>query len=158
MGHNVSLFFVLAIVWLLLSGHYDGLLLSLGAASCALVIYIAHRMEVIDHESHPLHLSWRLPLYWLWLLVEIVKANIDVTRRILSREMPIDPRLFDLKSSQRTDLGRVIYANSITLTPGTISTDLEGGRIQVHALTAEGAAALQDGDMDRRVARLEGTQ
>ncbi len=152
----ISLYFVLAAVWLLWSGHYTGLLLTLGALCCALVVYIAHRMDVIDHEGHPSHLTWRFPGYWLWLSVEIVKANLDVTRRVLDLRLPIDPRLFEVKTSQRTDLGRVIYANSITLTPGTVSTDVGAETIQVHAIGAEGERDLQAGAMDAKVTALEG--
>jgi len=84
MIHSISLLIVLAVVWLVLSGHYTGLLLTLGAVSCLFVVYIARRMDVIDHESHPLHIGHVLPFYWLWLGKEIVKANIDVTRRVVS--------------------------------------------------------------------------
>lgn len=153
--HTVSQFAALAAVWLLLSGHYDALLLTFGAASCVFVCVIAHRFDVIDHESHPLHMSWRLPGYWLWLLVEIVKANIDVARCILDPKLPIDPRLFELAPTQTSDLGRVIFANSITLTPGTISVDVAPDRILVHALTGEGEAALREGIMDAKVTALD---
>jgi len=154
--HVVSLFVGLAVVWLLLSGHNTTFMWTLGALSCAFVTYVAHRMDVIDHESHPLHLTWRLPGYWFWLAVEIIKANIDVTKRVLHPGLPIDPRLFTVPTSQATDLGRVIYANSITLTPGTISTDVGGDYIQVHALSAGGEEDLREGTMDRKVSALEG--
>ncbi|MDP6515809.1 MAG: Na+/H+ antiporter subunit E [Alphaproteobacteria bacterium] len=156
MAHRISLFVSLATVWLLLSGHYTGLLLTLGAASCVVVIAISHRMDVIDHESHPIHLGWRLPGYWLWLLAEIVKANIDVARRVVDPSLPIDPRLFEVPAHQKTDLGRVIYANSITLTPGTLSTDVSRDKIQVHALSGAGEDDLRTGTMDAKVCALEG--
>ncbi len=82
---------------------------------------------------------------------QIVIANIDVARRVLSPSLPISPTLIRVKASQSTDLGQAIYANSITLTPGTISIDVEDGEILVHALTREGAQSLLDGEMDRRV-------
>lgn len=147
---------MLAVVWLLLSGHYTTLILIFGAISCAFVTYLARRFDVVDHESHPLHMSWRLPGYWLWLLVEIVKANIDVGRRIIAPSLPIDPMLFEVDASQKTDLGRVIFANSITLTPGTVSVDMREGKILVHALTAEGAADLRQGTMNAKATALEG--
>jgi multicomponent Na+:H+ antiporter subunit E len=153
--HYLFLFAALAAVWLLLSGHYEPLLLTFGAASCAFVCVIAHRFDVVDHESNPVHMSWRLPGYWLWLLIEIVKANFDVARRVVDPRLPIDPRLFEVAPTQRTDLGRVIFANSITLTPGTISVEVEPDRILVHALTAEGEAALREGIMDAKVTALE---
>ena len=71
-------------------------------------------MDIIDHESQPLHLVLRLPRYWVWLGGEIFKANFDVARLILNPRMPIDPRLFELHPQQGSDLARVIYANSVT--------------------------------------------
>ena len=155
MVHTVSIFVALAGVWLLLSGHYDPLILTFGVFSCALVTYLALRFRLVDPESYPLHMGWRLVAYWGWLIVEIVKANYDVARRVLDPRLPIDPRLFETKMSQTSDLGRVIYANSITLTPGTISLDLGDDRILVHALTREGQDAVETGEMDAKVAALE---
>lgn len=152
----VSLFVVLAVVWLLLSGHTDPLLLTLGALSCALVAWIAHRMEVVDHEGHPVQIGWRAPVYWLWLGWEIVKANLDVARRILDPRLPISPTVFRVHASQKSDLGRVTYANSITLTPGTVSLSVSEDEIEVHALSREAAEALAEGVMDRQVSRFEG--
>ncbi len=153
--HTVSVFVALAAVWLLLSGHYDPLILVFGALSCVFVTFLALRFRLVDRESYPLHMGWRLSRYWLWLFVEIVKSNIDVARRILDPRLPIDPRLFEIKMSQTSDLGRVIYANSITLTPGTISLDIGDDTILVHALTREGQDALATGEMDTKVAALE---
>ena len=90
------------------------------------------------------------------LLWAIVKANIDVAWRILRPTMPISPRLIEVSAGQSSDLGRVIYANSITLTPGTVSVEMDGGKILVHALTKEAADDVESGDMDRRVTKLEG--
>jgi multicomponent Na+:H+ antiporter subunit E len=155
-GHAVGLVLGLAAVWLLLSGHFEVLFLFFAVLSIALVVLISIRMDLIDHESVPLHLTLAAPAYWVWLGKEIVKANIDVARRVVDPKLPISPKLFETKASQRTDLGQVIYANSITLTPGTVSVDLDPGIIRVHALSAEGAAEVQAGEMDRRVSRLEG--
>jgi len=155
--YRLSLFVMLAAVWLLLSGHYTPLLLVFGALSCAFVTYLAQRFDVVDHESHPLHMWWRLPGYWVWLLVEIIKSNIDVGRCIIHPSLPIDPRLFEVDASQKTDLGLVVFANSITLTPGTISVDVRKDKILVHALSAEGAENLRRGTMNSKVTALEGS-
>ena len=155
MARAIWLFVALAALWLLLSGHYNGFLLTLGVLSCAATVFVASRLSVIDQESVPLPIYWLLPGYWLWLLAEIVKANIDVARRILHPKLPIDPRLFEVTCTQETDLGRVIYANSITLTPGTISTDVRGNVIQVHALSDAGERELRKGTMDGKVTALE---
>jgi len=145
-------------VWLLWSGHYTPLLISFGAVSCMLVVLLSHRMNIIDEEGVPVHLGLR-PFYDYapWLLKEIVLANIDVARRILDPGLPIRPTIVWVRASQKGDLGRVIYANSITLTPGTVSIDMVGDQIAVHALSYEGAAEDMAGDMDRRVSNLEGS-
>lgn len=154
--HALSLAAALYGLWLLLSGHLEPLLLVLGACSTALVVFIALRMEVIDQESHPLHLTFKLPAYWVWLAWEIIKANFAVARILLTPSLPISPTVVRASASQQSELGQVIYANSITLTPGTVSMSLEDGRIDVHALTEDMARSLLEGDMDRRVTRLEG--
>ncbi|MDA0652841.1 MAG: Na+/H+ antiporter subunit E [Proteobacteria bacterium] len=154
--HSLSLGAVLFAVWLLLSGHYTPFIMSLGIGSCALVVLVTLRMDVADHEGHPIHLTWRGLTYWPWLMIEIFKANIDVAKLILSPNLGITPTLIRVKASQTSDLGQVIYANSITLTPGTISIDVANGEILVHALSREGAEALLDGEMDRRVTRMVG--
>ena len=154
--HSLSLGAVLLIVWLLLSGHYTPFILTLGVASCIVVVTVTLRMDIADHEGHPIHLSWRALIYWPWLLVEIIKANWDVTRRVLSPSLPVTPTMIRVKASQTSDLGQVIYANSITLTPGTISVDVANGEILVHALSREGAEELEGGEMDQRVTRMVG--
>ncbi len=156
MLHSISLGLLLFGVWLLLSGFFEPLLLGLGVVSCLVVVLIAHRMDVIDREGHPIHLGWRVVIYWFWLALEIVKANIDVARRILDPKLPIHPMLIRLQASQKSELGHVIYANSITLTPGTVSVRVEAGEILVHAIAKEPAEALRQGDMDRRVSAVEG--
>ncbi len=151
----ISLGVALYTLWLLLSGHFEPLLLILGVLSCLVVVAVAHRMEVIDHESHPIHITPKLPLYWFWLLRQIVKANLAVTKIILSPRLPISPTVVRVRAGQTSDLAKVIYANSITLTPGTVSINLDDDHIEVHALTTRMAADLQTSEMERRVSRLE---
>ena len=113
-------------------------------------------MNLIDQEGVPLQLGLRpFTHYAPWLFKEIVLANIDVACRILTPSLPIRPRMIRIKSSQKGDLGRVIFANSITLTPGTVSVDLVGNEFVVHALTEAAAADDASGEMDRRVTALE---
>ncbi len=152
---TVALTICLAATWLLLSGHYDPLLLSLGAASCVLVAWIAWRMDVVDHEGFPIHLSWQAVLYWPWLIFEIIKSNIDVALVILRPSMPISPTVLTVKTTQGSELGQVIYANSITLTPGTVSLRVYDDKIDVHALTKAGADGIAAGEMDRRVTLMD---
>ncbi len=159
MLHALALWLFCFGLWLLLSGYFDvPLLLGFGVLSCALVVFVAWRTEVIDPEERPLRLRFNLHIfsYWPWLLWQIVLSNLDVAKRILDPKLPISPTPISLRPTQHSDLGRVIYANSITLTPGTVTTALSGDTLEVHALTREAADSLLEGDMDRRVTRLEG--
>jgi len=155
-GHAVSLGVTLFIVWLLLSGFFQAFLITLGVASCLVIVYIALRMDVVDHEAHPIHLTMRIIGYWAWLLKEIWLAGIDVTKRVLLPNSPISPTLVQLKTTQKSELGKVVYANSITLTPGTFTIRVYDDQILVHALSQEGADGLAEGEMDRRVTAVEG--
>lgn len=141
-------------VWLLLSGYYVPLIIGFGVASCLLSALIAYRMDVIDHEGHPIFLGPRIVSYWIWLLVEIFKANVDVAKCVLFPKRYLRPSLFTVTASQKSDLGRVIYANSITLTPGTVTVDLDDDQVMVHSLTEGSAEGVKSGDMDRRVTKV----
>ena len=147
------LFIFYFLIWLLLSGHYDPLLLSLGLLSCALCLYVTWKANFIDNEGLPLHLLVRLPVYTIWLFKEIIKANID-TAKIIILNNP-NPQNFRVKSTQKTEAGKVMYANSITLTPGTVTTQLDEDVLEVHALTAEMAEDVKSGQMDKMVTWLE---
>ena len=154
--HALGLWLVLFALWLLLSGHYVPLLLTFGVLSCALVVWIAARMDVIDHEAIPLQLGPGFLVYLCWLGKEITKANIDVARIILNPALPISPVMLRVPASQRSDVGKVIFANSITLTPGTVSVEVMDDEILVHAVTKDAAEGLALGEMDRRVSAVEG--
>lgn len=156
MPYALSSALVLFVFWLLLSGYFTLFLVTVGALAAVGVVALGHRMEVIDHEGHPIHLSWRVLGYWPWLVKEIAKSAWEVSRIIVSPALPISPRLIRVKPSQKTAVGVVTYANSITLTPGTISIDVKPDEILVHALTREGADGLLAGEMDRRVTHFEG--
>ena len=158
MTRSIGLATVLFVLWLLLSGIYTPLLITLGAFSSVLVAWIAYRMDVVDHEGFPIHLSWKALTYWPWLIWEIIKANIDVSRVILKKEISVQPILFRTAADQKTELGQVTYANSITLTPGTVSIAVGEGMIDVHALTQEAANDLKSGRMNKRVCQMEGLE
>jgi len=154
--YTISLFLVLLAVWLGWSGHYNPLLVGLGLLSILGVLAIGHRMRVVDHESAPIEMALRVLAYIPWLLWQIFKANIHVGLRILNPRLPISPRIVQTPASQRGDMGRVIYANSITLTPGTVALRVDPDSILVHALTEEAAESLAEGEMERRVRWTEG--
>ncbi len=155
MRHTISISFLLAFIWLANSGHYDGLLLSLGAVSVALVVWLCHRMDVVDHESHPIHLTRRIPAYYSWLFKQILLSNIDVAKRVWLGRGAIEPTVETLPVMQKTDVGRVVYANSINLTPGTVSIELEDNTVLVHALVPANIEDLKGGEMSRRICELE---
>jgi multicomponent Na+:H+ antiporter subunit E len=154
--YTLILGLVLFGVWLLWSGHFVPLLIGFGVASVVCVLLIVRRMGLLDEESVPAAITLRAALYVPWLAVQVVKSNLDVARRVLSPGLPIAPRMIRVPAEQRSDLGLAIFANSITLTPGTVSVELEDGRILVHALSAEAADDLLSGEMGRRVRGVEG--
>lgn len=154
----ISLFVVLFGTWLLLSGHYTPMLIGFGVICCAGAVLIARRMDIVDHEGHPVHLGLRAPIYWAWLGWQIAKSNLFVMGRILSPVLTISPTVSRVTAHQKSDLGVVTYANSITLTPGTVSMQVGKNEIEVHALTAELAKDLATGEMDRQVLKVEGAK
>lgn len=154
----VSLFLTLFGFWLLLSGHYTPFLVISGAFVSWIIAFLGLRFGYLDEEGHPIE---RLPAglrYWPWLVREAMKSALDVTRIVLDPRLPIAPRLIRVSISQQTAVGITTYANSITLTPGTITAALErkDRKFLVHALTEAGAAGVREGEMDRRVTRFEG--
>lgn len=142
--------------WLLLSGHYTPLLLTLGAASCLLVVYVARRMDVVDEEGLPLHIGFRFLVYLPWLLWEVFKSNVRMARIVLDPRLPISPKLGRYPIRYRTDLAKVIYGNSVTLTPGTVTTAIDGDTIEVHVLEGDGFDTDEADPMIRRVHWVEG--
>lgn len=145
-----------AATWLLWSGHYTPLLLLFGAVSCTLVMLLAGRIGFFDVEAYAFHLAPRLPAYWLWLLKEITKANLKVAKIVLDPRLPVAPTVVSVDARDLSSIAQTVLANSITLTPGTVSIDLDRGTIEVHCLTVGSARELKDGEMLRRVATLAG--
>ncbi|MEO6625083.1 MAG: Na+/H+ antiporter subunit E [Burkholderiaceae bacterium] len=156
MFHSASLFLALLAFWLLLSGFFTAFLVSAGVGSALAVVLFSRRMDVVDAEGHPIHLGPRAFLYWTWLCKEIVKSAWDVSKIIVDPALPISPTLVRFKPSQRTDVGLVLHANSITLTPGTIAIEVGTGEFLVHGLTRSSAGGTINSDMDRRVSACEG--
>lgn len=158
MLQKLGLFVALCAAWMLWSGYFKPLLLGLGLVSVLACLYLAVRMRRTDGEGAGFSIIdhiHQLATYWPWLLVEIAKSNIDVARIVLAPKIDVDPVMIRVTATQQTGLGKVIYGNSITLTPGTITVDMEGDQIIVHALTQAGAEGVREGGMDRRVTALE---
>ena len=141
--------------WLALSGHYTPLVTSFGVLSVVLVVYLCERMDVIDHEGVPYEMTGRMLMYVPWLLWEIFVANVEVAKVILDPKLPISPRIVLFHGTQDTDLGRALYANSITLTPGTITTGVEGHDFQVHALRSADLQTDEEQKMDVKCTWVE---
>ena len=133
--------------WFVLSGHTELWLLLLGLASVGLTIFLSSRMNIMDREGHPFHLTLRLLHYFLFLGKEIVISNLGVVKRILLPGRTISPQIIQFPHNKKTDLGKVIYANSITLTPGTVTMELTENKIKVHTLSNDSADKLQTGFM-----------
>jgi len=153
---SLALFVVLLLVWLSWSGHFEAFLISVGVGCCAAVAWLATRMGLVDEEGVPYEITPRALAYLPYLTREVIKANVDVARRVLHPRLPIGPRLIRTRALERTDLGRVIYANSITLTPGTVTIGVDGDELEVHALTEEAADDVLTDAMNRRVQAVEG--
>ena len=139
MGYFAGLIFVLAALWLGLSGIYKPLLLILAGISILISVVLASRLETVDREGSPYGRSIPILSYWAWLMIEIFKANWPVIKACVSANLNINPAFVRVKTRCESDLAKTIFANSITLTPGTISVDVTGGEILVHALSREAA-------------------
>ncbi len=149
------LFGHLAIFWLLWSGYLTPSLLFYGLISCGLCLAAAMRTGMVDRESLAYQMMPRSFGYFAWLMLEIVKSNIAVAKIILDPKLPVRPRIIKTPASQVSDVGRVTFANSITLTPGTITLAVRNEHVVVHALNDDFADDLQTGVMDQRVCRME---
>ena len=140
--------------WLLWSGMYKPLLIGLGVVSCLLVLVLSRRMGFFHRDVFSLHLIWRLLPLWGWLGTVLVVSNIEVARIVLGRRLDISPTITRLDALPEDPVGQAILANSITLTPGTVTLDAHEGALLVHCLNRKGADSLLEGEMNRRVAAL----
>lgn len=155
-GRYLALFLSLAALWFMLSGYYTKtVLLVFGLASILLTVWLTARAGFLDRDGVPTKIFPDILPYMFWLTVEIGKANLAVLGHAFSPVLRLSPKLVRVPVNQRSDVGRVIFANSITLTPGTVSIDLGEDEVLVHALTESLADVEGMTDMGRRVCRLE---
>ena len=158
MLRTASLLIALFVFWILMSGMFTPFLLALGVGSVIAVTWLARHLEVADREGHPAHLRVVAVLsYWIWLFGEIWRSGVQVARIILTPRLPISPTLVRFQPAQTTAVGLATHANSITLTPGTITVQANHREFLVHALTRDGAAGVVESEMNRRVRRFEGS-
>ena len=147
------LFLSLMAVWLLMSGHYTVLVTGLGVASVMFATVMSSRLGGTDEEALPLHMMGRLPGYFIWLFKEILMSNIATAKVILGNTP--QPEMFETSASQKTEAGVTTYANSITLTPGTVTVDINKDVFLVHALTKDFGDDVRSNVMDAKVTGLE---
>ena len=149
--HYLVISISLYAIWLLLSGHYISLLLALGGLSVLIVTYLLRKMDQVDAEPIKLRPGFKFFRYVGWLLWQVVLSNIDVARRIWHPKLPIQPCWEKLDTEVSTPLEKTLYANSITLTPGTLTTDVKADHFLIHSLTPEGIEDLRKAEMQRRI-------
>ncbi|RPJ73016.1 MAG: hypothetical protein EHM15_07865 [Desulfobacteraceae bacterium] len=149
---------LLMAVWLILSGMYDFVHIFYGVLSVAFVVWLNDRLSVLplagERCGERRIILSRLLLYIPWLLWQIALSGIYVAGVVLKPHPRLAPTIVRFTSRQPGAVARVILANSITLTPGTITLSIDGDLFTVHALTADTAAGLISGDMESRVGRL----
>jgi multicomponent Na+:H+ antiporter subunit E len=146
---------LLAAVWIVWSWHFEPLIIGFGVVAVLLTVLVARRLQILDEETVPFELNLRLLVFLPWLAWEVVKANLQVARTILSPSLPIRPHLIRVPADQRTTIGNVVLANTITITPGTISLDLRDGVILVHCLDDEMADQDSSGTSAKMIHWLE---
>lgn len=150
------LFSWLVLLWLAISGVYKPIILLLGAASVILVLWLSLRMKIVGEEHDPLIFAWRLPMFWAWALVEIVRSNLHVAR-LTFRPETISPRIVTTDVPFKSALAKVVYGNTCTLTPGTVTLMLTREKLVAHALDQASGEALATGRLARKVLWLEGS-
>ena len=157
MKHAIFLSMTLVGLWLAISGVYKPLLFVLGVVSIGLVIWVSLRMKIVGEEHNPLVFSWRLPVFWLWALKEIFQANLHVARLVFQPDQ-ISPRIVRVPVPLDSSLAKVVYGNTCTLTPGTVTLTLDHEKLVAHALDERSAEALVSGRLARKVQWLEGSR
>jgi len=151
----VATFVMLMGFWALLSGKFDAFHITLGVICSLIVAYLGHDLLFANVRVGDGRVIAQRFLYYIpWLLREIVTANFHVAYLALSPEMPIDPQIITFRTKLESDISWVTLANSITLTPGTITMDIEDREFMVHALDRKVADDLDTGEMEDRVAHI----
>lgn len=149
---------LLFLFWYLLSGKNVILLLVVGALCSLFIVLYLYKITMIDDESLPIRILPKAIYYWLWLYKEMIFSSVYISKIILSPRMGISPQYFKIKSKQKSTMGFNIYANSITLTPGTISVIINNSNkeIDVHSISKDTKASLLKSEMDHKIKKLMG--
>lgn len=149
---------LLVVFWLLLSGYLQPLLLSFGAISIGIVLIVLKRMDAIDNEPRVINFGLRMVRYLAWLVGQILTSSLHVTKLVWTSSNTISPALEKIPANTVPDNTQVLYANSITLTPGTLCVDLEDDELTVHALQATSIDELNQGYMNSRISDVWSTK
>jgi multicomponent Na+:H+ antiporter subunit E len=142
-----------AAFWISNSGYASPLMLGLAAISVVITLFICARLKIIDREGAPYVRLAGFLGYAPWFAGQVLRANWVVIRACLRADLDISPTLVKLKTVCRSDLAKVTFANSITLTPGTVTIDIDGDKLLVHGLYEDAAVPEAFTEMDRRCAR-----
>lgn len=148
-------FALLAAFWLIFSGKFDAFHLALGAISCGIVAVASGDLLRLRGDAGAIRIAWRFALYLPWLLWQIWLSSLHVLRLTLDPR-DIQPRMVRIDTGLHSELARVTLANSITLTPGTLTVDVDGPVMVVHGLSQAALEDIEGGEMARRVARIFG--
>ncbi len=154
---KVYTFFIMMGFWILLSGKFDPFHLTLGVISSALVSFLSADLLMYEQGRNRVATGVRFILYLPWLLYQILLSTLHVTFLALHPKMKdqIDPTIVTFKTKLKTNIARVALANSITLTPGTITIRIEDDVFYIHAISRKAAAGLP-GEMEDRLAKVFG--
>lgn len=151
----LGLYILLFTFWLLLSTLLDWFHLFFGLVSTGLVTMFTYDMVFVNEDGrNNIKKLARFITYLPWILSQIIIANLDVAKRALDPRMPIEPDFITFDSVLKTDLSRTTLANSITLTPGTVTVDIDGDEFLVHAIARGPGDDLLEGTMERKVAHV----
>ncbi len=154
--YSLVFFVLLFAMWVVFSGFLDPFHLSLGLISCGIVTWLSSDL-LFDDQSIPIRRravqAVRLSSYILWLTWQIVLSNIAVLKLAFAQRSALQPQIVRYRTPLKSDFERFLLANSITLTPGTVTIKILGDTFYIHAIDDSAAAGL-NGEMDRRIARI----
>ncbi len=150
------LLLVLAIYWWLLSGQTGVFLIGSGVVCILWTLYMCKRLGIVDEESIPIRAFFGALGYAPWLLWQVLLSNIHVAKIVWAPEPKINPKTIKVPLKTKTAFGTATFANSITLTPGTVTVEVNDDEVVVHALTDETAADLLSGSMQDKICKMEG--
>jgi len=157
--YRFAIFLIFFGIWIIFSGQFDAFHLTLGILSSAFITIISSDFLFVDRSKSlgkRLKEACRFPGYFLWLLYQILLSNIHVLKLALSPGgmKQVEPAVIRIKTKLKTDFGRYVLANSITLTPGTITIDMQGDELIIHSISEHTAIGVKDDAMERRISKV----